>query len=93
VFALAQRLKLRSDSGVRSEVGRRELVPQISHRKGLCWDSLSLPHRDGRQPARPVPAVFARELESHRPRRGFAWKREASVNPTGNAGPVLVTYT
>jgi DNA helicase-4 len=26
-----------------------DLVPQIRHRKGLCWDSLSFRHRDGRQ--------------------------------------------
>ena len=25
-----------------------DLVPQISHSKGLCWDSLSFRHRDGR---------------------------------------------
>ena len=25
-----------------------DLVPQISHRKGRCWDSLSFRHRDGR---------------------------------------------
>ena len=26
-----------------------DLVPQISHSKGLCWDSLSFRHRDGRR--------------------------------------------